>query len=165
MARRKTYEKIDINVEPFLSIMAIVLKLISLILVVIVMRIAMNPKAKRIIALSGLWSGKGNIQTMQVPTYLDCHPDHITVYPGNIKVTWEDLQEANNPIEKVLDRIQSRREEEYIVVMARPKSVKLYRTIRGLIGKRPIDVGYDAVDADFEVNWDEARKALAIKED
>lgn len=165
MARRKTYEKIDINVEPFLSIMAIVLKLISLILVVIVMRIAMNPKAKRIIALSGLWSGKGNIQTMQVPTYLDCHPDHITVYPGNIKVTWEDLQEANNPIEKVLDRVQSRREEEYIVVMARPKSVKLYRTIRGLIGKRPIDVGYDAVDADFEVNWDEARKALAIKED
>ena len=53
MARRKPYEKIDINVEPFLSIMAIVLKLISLILVVIVMRIAMNPNAKRIPTFPG----------------------------------------------------------------------------------------------------------------
>ena len=54
MAHRRPYEKIDINVEPFLSIMAIVLKLISLILVVIVMRIAVNPKGKRIIAFAGL---------------------------------------------------------------------------------------------------------------
>jgi hypothetical protein len=43
--------------------------------------------------------------------------------------------------------------------------VKLYRTIRNLIGKRPVEVGYDAVPEDFEVNWDEAKKALAVKED
>jgi hypothetical protein len=165
MARRKPAEAIKIDVEPFLSIMAIVLKLISLILVVIVMRIAMNPKAKRIIALSGLWSGKGNIESIKAPTYLDCHPDYVAIYPGNIKVTWDDMQRPMNPVEKILDKVQGNRAEEYIVVMARPKSIRLYRAVRALIGKRPIDVGYDAVDADFEVNWDEARKALAIKED
>jgi hypothetical protein len=165
MAKRKRYEKIDINVEPFLSIMAIVLKLISLILVVIVMRIAMNPKAKRIISLSGLWSGRGNVETIKEPTYLDCNPDYVVIYPGNIKVTWDDLQKPLNPVEKVLDKVQANRADQYIVVMARPKSIRLYRAIRSLIGKRPIDVGHDAVDADFEVNWDEARKALAIKED
>jgi hypothetical protein len=164
MAKRKPYEKIDINVEPFLSIMAIVLKLISLILVVIVMRIALNPKAKRIISLN-LWSGKGNTEALKTPTYLDCNPDYVGIYPGGIKVTWDDLQRPNNPVEKALDKVQANRDEEYIVVMARPKAIRLYRTVRGLIGKRPIDVGYDAVDGDFEVNWDEARKALAIKED
>jgi len=164
MARRKAYEKISIDVEPFLSIMAIVLKLISLILVVIVMRIAMNPKAKRIISLN-LWSGKGNVATMKTPTYFDCHTDYVTIYPGNTRVPWDDLQRPANLIEKSLDKVQDNRAEEYVVVMARPKSIKLYRTIRRLIGKRPIDVGYDAVDADFEVNWDEARKALAVKED
>ena len=45
MEGRKRYKQISIDVEPFLSIMAIVLKLISVILVVIVMRIALNPKA------------------------------------------------------------------------------------------------------------------------
>jgi hypothetical protein len=42
----------------------------------------------------------------------------------------------------------------------------MYRAIRSLVEKRPgVDVGYDAMDADFEVNWDEARRGLAIKED
>ena len=165
MAKRKTYEKIDINVEPFLSIMAIVLKLISLILVVIVMRIAINPKLKRIIALNGLWSGRGNEVDAKTPSYIDCHESFVTIYPGNKKATWEDLQQPGNFVETLLDKVQADKDEQYIVVMARPKSVKLYRTVRNLIGKRPIDVGYDAVDADFNVNWDEARKALSIKED
>ena len=48
MGRLKEYKNINIDVEPFLSIMAIVLKLISLILVVIVMRIAVNKKGLRV---------------------------------------------------------------------------------------------------------------------
>jgi hypothetical protein len=40
--------------------------------------------------------------------------------------------------------------------------VKFYRTIRSLLNKRPIDVGYDVVDSDFKVDWDEANKALAV---
>jgi hypothetical protein len=43
--------------------------------------------------------------------------------------------------------------------------VKFYRTVRNLIEKRPIDVGYDAIDADFKVDWNAAEKALAISED
>jgi len=164
MARRKQYEKIDINVEPFLSIMAIVLKLISLILVVIVMRIAMNPHALKIIALAGLFPGRGNIENPKVPSYIDCHPNGLVLYPGKTTVTWEDLQRPDNAVEKLLDKVQTHSPAEYVVVMVRPESVKYYRTVRNLIGKRPIDVGYDAVDADFKVDWDEARKALSVAE-
>ena len=46
----------------------------------------------------------------------------------------------------------------------RPKSVKFYRTVRSLLSKRPIDVGYDVVDPDFKVEWDEANKALGVAE-
>ena len=169
MARRKAYEKIDINVEPFLSIMAIVLKLISLILVVIVMRIAMNPKGKRIIAFAGLYSGRGNVSNPKIPSYIDCHPDGLTLYssaiPAGAQVTWEDLQRPDNPVNQLLDRIQQHKDDEYVVVMARPQSLKFYRTVRKLIEKRPIDVGYDAIDADFKVDWNAAEKALAISED
>lgn len=166
MARRKEYEKIDINVEPFLSIMAIVLKLISLVLVVIVLRIAVNPKAKRILSFAQLWTGRGNIENPKSPSYLDCHSDRVVAYPGNKAATWEDLQKPGNPVEELLSRVQANKDEEYVIVLVRPQSVRLYRAIRKLIEKRPgVDVGYDAMDADFEVNWDEAKKALAIRED
>src|SRR5271156_4557693 len=103
MARRKRYEKIDINVEPFLSIMAIVLKLISLILVVIVMRIAINPKMKKIMDL-GLWSGsKGNLEEAKEPRYIDCFPDKVVIYPGKTTVTWEDLQRPDNAVVQLFD--------------------------------------------------------------
>jgi hypothetical protein len=50
--------------------------------------------------------------------------------------------------------------------MVRPQSVKFYRTVRNLISKNyTIDVGYDAIDADFKVDWNAAEKALAISED
>src|SRR5208282_6808236 len=125
MARRKPYEKIDINVEPFLSIMAIVLKLISLILVVIVMRIAMNPNAKRIPTFPGLYSGHGNTVNPKIPSYIDCHPDGLTLYssdmPTGIPVTWDDLQRPSNSVYQLLDRVQQHKEEEYVVVMVRPQ--------------------------------------------
>jgi hypothetical protein len=164
MARRKAYEKIDINVEPFLSIMAIVLKLISLILVVIIMRIALNPHALKIIALAGIFQGRGNIENPKIPSYIDCYPDGLVLYPLGTRVSWEDLQRPGNAVEQLLEKVQENTAKEYVVVMVRPQSVKYYRTVRNLIGKRPIDVGYDAVDADFKVDWDEARKALSVSE-
>lgn len=163
MSRAKEYKQINIDVEPFLSIMAIVLKLISLILVVIVMRIAVNPKLKKIIALQGLWDkGKGNITDSKSPSYLDCWEDKVVIWPGNKTVTWEDVQRPDNAVEVLLDKIQKNATNEYVVVLVRPKSVKLYRTVRKMIQKHPIDVGLDAVDMDFNVAWDEARKGLGV---
>jgi hypothetical protein len=75
-----------------------------------------------------------------------------------------EMQRPGSEVEKLLDAIQAKREIDYIVVMVRPKSVKVYRTIRSMIGKRPIDVGYDVVDTDFKVNWDEASQGLAVGE-
>jgi hypothetical protein len=72
------------------------------------------------------------------------------------------MQHPGNAVEQLLDRVQAKKETDYIVVMVRPKSVKFYRTIRSLLNKRPIDVGYDVVDSDFKVDWDEANKALAV---
>ena len=174
MARRKQYEKIDINVEPFLSIMAIVLKLISLILVVIVMRIAVNPNAVKVSALAGLYEGRGNTSgNPKSPSYIDCQHDGLVLYPGTAAVsvpmrthvTWEDLQRPGNAVEKLLDRVEENTAKEYVVVMVRPQSVKYYRTVRNLIQRRRVDVGYDAVDTDFKVDWNEAEKALGVAVD
>jgi hypothetical protein len=95
--------------------------------------------------------------------------DGLTLYssdmPAGVQVTWDDLQRPDNAVERLLDKVQQHKEEAYVVVMARPQSVKFFRTVRKLIEKRPIDVGYDAIDADFKVDWNAAERALAISED
>jgi len=165
MARRRENKPISIDVEPFLSIMAIVLKLVTLILVVIAFRIAVNPHSLKIVAISALWDqSAGNMENPKVPSYIDCQEDGVVLYPGEKHVTWVEMQRPGSEVEKLLDAIQAKREIDYIVVMVRPKSVKVYRTIRSMIGKRPIDVGYDVVDTDFKVNWDEASQGLAVGE-
>ncbi|MEI6082829.1 MAG: hypothetical protein WCS70_00855 [Verrucomicrobiota bacterium] len=167
MAGRKEYKKIDIDVEPFLSIMAIVMKLISLILVVIVMRIAANRDKKHVVALEGLWDGStGNTKNIKEPVYLDCFEDKVIIYPGSITNTWEALQKPGNPVEKLFDRIQANSTNEYVVVLARPQSVKFYRAIRRKLSQRGgIDVGADVVDAKYTVNWDAALGALSVSEE
>ena len=165
MSRRRHYQKIDIDVEPFLSIMAIVLKLISLILVVIVMRIAVNPKGKKIVSIPGMREGRATEGEIKNPSYIDCTPDGAVIYPSDGKlITWEELQHPGNAIELLLDKVQANSDEEYIVLMVRPKSLKYYRTIRNMISKRPIDVGYDVMEANFLVDWDEATRGLAVSE-
>ena len=73
MAGKKHYKQINIDVEPFLSIMAIVLKLVSLILVVIVMRIAVNAGGKKIVTLTKFSSSHGiNANEAKEPSYVDC---------------------------------------------------------------------------------------------
>ena len=74
MAGKKHYKQINIDVEPFLSIMAIVLKLVSLILVVIVMRIAVNAEGKKIVVLGDdTWHSKTTADKAKEPRYIDCY--------------------------------------------------------------------------------------------
>ncbi len=160
MARERTKTKTDLDVTGFLSVMSIVTGLIALILFVIALRIALNPNALKIVSFRLFTSSRATGANLKVPSYVDCQPNGLVLYPGKIRVTWEDLQRPGNPFERMLDKIQQETEKEYIIVMVRPQSVKFYRQVRNLIGKRPIDVGYDAVDAEYVVDWDAAVRAL-----
>ena len=163
MAGKKHYKQINIDVEPFLSIMAIVLKLVSLILVVIVMRIAVNAGGKKIVSLTKYSSTHGiNASEAKEPSYIDCYVNHVVLYPSMVTNTWEDLQNPDNAVEHLLDQVQSSNTTQYVIVMARPDAVKVFRSVRKMISNHTIDVGYDVVDADFKVNWDAAVKALAV---
>jgi len=160
MARERTKTKTDLDVTGFLSVMSIVTGLIALILFVIALRIALNPNALKIVSFRLFTSSRATGANLKVPSYVDCQPNGLVLYPGKIRVTWEDLQRPGNQFERMLDKIQQETEKEYIIVMVRPQSVKFYRQVRNLIGKRPIDVGYDAVDAEYVVDWDAAVRAL-----
>jgi hypothetical protein len=165
MARKRARGKTDLDVVGFLSVMSIVTGLICLILFVIALRIAMNPKLLKIVSFKLFSSSRASPHNPKIPSYIDCWPDKVMIYPGNKALTWEDLQQPRNELEKMLDKIQENTDQEYVIVMVRPQSVKFYRTVRSMLGKRAIDIGYDAIDADFKVNWSDALKSLGVAEE
>ena len=162
MARQIKRGKTDLDVLGFLSVMSIVTGLICLILFVIALRIAMNPNKKVIISFKLFTSSRASPMNPKVPSYVDCWPDRVVIYPGKRNLLWEDLRRPGNDLERLLDQIQANADDQYVIVMVRPQSVKFYRAVRDMVGKRAIDIGYDAIDADFKVDWDERRRALGV---
>jgi outer membrane lipoprotein-sorting protein len=114
---------------------------------------------QKVINLAGVWSGSSTLANAKEPRYIDCYPDKVILYPGTITNTWADLQQPDNAIDKLLSTFDSK--SQYVVIMARPQSVKFFRAVRQMVRlHQNIDVSYDAVAADFRVNWDESQHAL-----
>jgi hypothetical protein len=162
MARTRKRGKTDLDVIGFLSVMSIVTGLICLILFVIALRIALNPKALKIVSFKLFTSSRASPVNPKIPSYIDCAPTGLTLMPGNVKVSWEDLQRPRNPFLDMLDRVQKNRDDEYIIVMVRPESVKFYRHVRKVTSQRPIDVGYDVIDKEFDPDYDAQLRAMGF---
>jgi len=92
------------------------------------------------------------------PSYIDCQSNSVTLYPGATNVTWDALQFPDNAVEKLLDQVQASNQTRYVMVMARPDSVKVFRQVCKMVSERPIDVGFDVVDADFRAEVGKSRE-------
>ena len=95
----------------------------------------------------------GQVATPKNPNFVICEADRVVLYPSDVAVSMADLKSPGNALEKLLDKVQADRTSEFMVVFARPKSVKSYRMIRMMIAQRPVDVGYDVLDADEKPTW------------
>ena len=173
MPAKKPY-KVDIDVVPYLSIMAIVLKLICLILIVMVMRIAINPDALKVIRYEKLWQppeeaetktnsqGGSEKQISREPVYIDCHPDRVEIQPEGKVIQALELSEKNGTFETVIRRLESNSSNEFAIIIARPNSAPIYRFVRRQIAARKLTVGYDVLEGDVIIDWAKALKDLAV---
>jgi hypothetical protein len=81
--------------------------------------------------------------------------------PGSVKVTWSELQQRENPVRQVCKRIAAHSTNEYLLILARPGAVKVFRAVRKIVKDMPgVDVGYDALGANITVEWDSNKKCL-----
>ena len=166
---RRPKEKIDIDVVPYLSIMVIVLKLICLILIVTVMRIALNPFGVKAVSIKGVYGAEHKSEDgkthIKMPTYFDCNAQGVTIFPGDITVSVNSLSEPGNGVDAAIRRIGTNATNEYAIVLVRPRGVRAYRYLRHELEKSHIDVGYDVWDADVKVDYGAAVKAAGIEEE
>lgn len=171
MPARKPY-KVEIDVVPYLSIMAIVLKLIMLILIIQVCRIALNPQSLKVLRYSMLYrvqeealKGKGGVLVQKVPVYFDCHPDHIEIQPNDLKVPVGDLRDPQGDFAAVMRSLQETDAHgnllRYAILIVRPRSEQVYRFMRRQVAARKLPVGYDVLEAGYVIDW-EAEKVRAL---
>jgi hypothetical protein len=172
---RKTKAKIDIDVLPYLSIMLSVLGIICLIIVVMVMNIALNPKAIAIVSFKGLFAGSqgggagtgpvevdGASQSPKIPSYLDCSAGGVSLFPGETNVLPAELMAPDNAVKTLLDKVEANSSNEYVIVLIRPGSLPVYRAIRKMLADRNIDIAYDTLEATATIDWRKEAKELNI---
>lgn len=164
---RKPASKIDIDVVPYLSIMVIVLKLICLILVVTVMKIALNPQGVRAVSITGMYA-KETKGTIKIPTYFDCSPGGVTIVEPDVstnavKVIPADLALPGNGVEMAIRKITAHATNHYAIALVRPRGIRVYRHVRKLLTEANVDIGFDVYDSDVEINFAGAAKDAGIK--
>lgn len=173
MPAKKPY-KVDIDVVPYLSIMAIVLKLICLILIVMVMRIAINPDALKVIRYQQLYQPPeeaaekvmGQTTQKQInkePTYLDCQPDRIEIQPSGTILSLMELKERDGEFQSLLHTLDANSKSNFAIIIARPGAESVYRFVRRQIAARKLTVGYDVLESDVIIDWTNAMSRLQIK--
>ena len=163
MARPHKHDP-EIDVLPYLDSMVIVLNLICLIIIVMIVPIIENAKQVSNMSFEKLIRSKESKRVQQLsPIYFDCKPDGVSILPGDISVTPEELIKPGNPVEKVLTQIQGRADEAYIILLVRPHSLPVYRYLRKEVLRRGILTGFDIVDTDVELDWRAEAKKLRLR--
>lgn len=159
---RRARREVKTEMTPLLDTLVILISMICLLLIIIIIPIIQNPRMLSILSFPEL--RREAASALLKPIYLDCWPDGAVIIPGDIRVSLDDFRRPGNAVEAVLQRVQQRRGDEYIVLLARPNSAPVFRHLRQELIRRQIDYGSDVLDADTVLDWRARMRQLNIRE-
>ena len=145
MPRRvKSANRVELELFPFLSVLACTIgSLILLIIVVSTQSLSGSPEVTIIAKTeNGLNQGKS-------PRYIECREDGVVIYPSQEFVPFEQLKGVNSPLANLITEVKNNKDKEYVIVAIRPQGIKVFKTVRSLIEKEDIDIGYEPIEDDW----------------
>ena len=71
---------------------------------------------------------------------MDVFRDRIVLYPGEKTVTASDIGKEGTELDELLRRVEEHRDDEYIVMVLRPRSGQLAGRLTEMIRKRGVEV-------------------------
>lgn len=160
---RPPKREMKIEMTPFLDSLVIMMSLICLVLIVMIMPIIENPQQFNVLSFEKLFKAMQRKQKPeQRPLYIDCRPEGATVIPGDIHVEIGELRRPGNAVDRLLARVEASDGKEYIVLLARPGSLPVYRHLKRELIRRGIVAGADVIDANAVLDWRAEMKELNI---
>ncbi|MGI0482155.1 hypothetical protein ACN4EE_15390 [Geminocystis sp. CENA526] len=149
MRRRSKSTKIELELFPFLSVLACTIgSLILLIIVVSSETLNDNPEVT-IIARN-----EGGENLKKQPRYIECKEDGIVIYPSQEFVSMKDMEKPNSKLAKFIQEIKQNKDKEYVIVAVRPSGIEVFNKLRDLITQEEIDIGYEPIQEDWTLKFE-----------
>ena len=141
--RRRTITKKHIEVElfPFLSILACTIGTLILLIIVLTTQ-ALNKQEVTIVA-KGEEKGVNKTKT---PRYIECRDDGVVLHPSKTFVPRADILDVNSPVRQLLAELKANKDKQYLIVALRPDGIDMFNQIRDLVEGEGIDIGYEPVE-------------------
>ena len=141
--RRRTISKkhTDVELFPFLSILACTIGTLILLIIVLTTQ-ALNKQEVTIVAKT---EEKG-VNKNKTPRYIECRDDGVILHPSKTFVPRADIQDANSPIQKLIAEIKANKDRQYLIIALRPDGIEMFNKIRNLVEGEGIDIGYEPIE-------------------
>ncbi|MEI6084063.1 MAG: hypothetical protein WCS70_07150 [Verrucomicrobiota bacterium] len=81
------------------------------------------------------------------PTYLECGADGVTIWPGETKIAFDQLNRPDHDLRPLFDELEADGEKRCLVVIQRPGSARTFGALHRALALRRIEVGLELVDA------------------
>jgi hypothetical protein len=147
---RRSYSRQFIEVElfPFLSILACTIGSLILIIIVLTTQLYTSQKEVTIVARAEKETGKSRGKS---PRYIECRNNGIIIHPDGELVPIKNLENQNSPLKTLLNEVKEKRDREYLIVAVRPDGIEVFKKVRDLIETQGIDIGYEPIDKDWKL--------------
>ncbi|MDJ0681645.1 MAG: hypothetical protein QNJ18_17525 [Xenococcaceae cyanobacterium MO_167.B52] len=162
--RRRTFsrQKTDVELFPFLSILACTIGTLILLIIVLTTQnltqseviaeqekdLNQHEKQVKIIAKD---QAKNGTNKSKNPVYIECREDGVILYPQKTFVSQAELTSYSSPLQELITLIKMNKDQEYLIIAVRPKGVNVFKQVRNLVEEAEIDMGYEPIDEDWEL--------------
>lgn len=144
--RRNSPSAIEIELFPFLSVLACTIGSLILLIVVITTQTFSAQKEITIVAQGD--TGKNIAKT---PRYLECRGDGLIIHPSQEFVPKEEINSPNSALSRLIAEVGAKRNREYLIVAVRPDGIDVFKKVRHLIENQGIDIGYEPIDEGWKL--------------
>ncbi len=151
--------KHDSTKTDFSSFMCVILMLTGCLVTLMISNIVIisaNPENVQITAIvprgfdptaaKEVEDSRGNVA--KNPWYLEVWRDRMVVHPGGEVIEMYELEEDGNKFEQFLDRVEAKKNTQYVVLLVRQHSSGIARKLKRAIRERGIDTGVDLLYKD-----------------
>jgi biopolymer transport protein ExbD len=147
MVRRKiSRRKMEVELFPFLSILACTIGTLILLILVMTSQAIGNQKEVKIVAKSE----RGENQN-KTPQYLECRDKGVVVHPSKQLIPKNQLVQKNSPLKKLLAQIKSKGKNQYLIIAVRPDAYDVFKAVRSMAELEKIDIGYEPLDRGWQL--------------
>jgi hypothetical protein len=138
--------KIEVELFPFLSILACTIGTLILLIIVLATQVFSNEREVSIIAKTE--TGKN---LAKIPRYIECRGDGVIIYPQKKFVSKYNLYNSNSAFLQLLNQVKVNSKTEYLIIAIRPDGFETFQSIRETIEQQGIDMGYEPIDQDVKL--------------